>query len=45
MGKQVTAGYGDPCTWGPYLGHPNDPRTPTPWEEEDEEEEEEENEL
>ena len=28
MGKQVTAGYGDPETWGPYLGHPNDPGTP-----------------
>ena len=23
----VTAGYGDPCTWGPCTGHPNDPRT------------------
>lgn len=20
-------GYGDPCTWGPDTGHPNDPRT------------------
>ncbi len=20
-------GYGDPCTWGPAKGHPNDPRT------------------
>ena len=29
MGKQVTAGYGDSCTWGPYLGHSNDPRTKT----------------
>lgn len=29
MGTQVTAGYGDPETWGPYLGHPNDPRTNT----------------
>ena len=26
MGTQVTAGYGDPETWGPYLGHPNDSR-------------------
>lgn len=24
----VTTGYGDPETWGPYLGHPNDPGTP-----------------
>ena len=24
---RVTAGYGDPCTWGPCMGHPNDPRT------------------
>lgn len=24
---RVTAGYGDPCTWGPCTGHPNDPRT------------------
>ena len=24
---RVTAGYGDPCTWGPCIGHPNDPRT------------------
>ena len=23
---RITAGYGDPETWGPYLGHPNDPR-------------------
>nr|DAN96725.1 MAG TPA: hypothetical protein [Caudoviricetes sp.] len=29
MGKQVTAGYGDSCTWGPYLDQPNDPRTNT----------------
>ena len=29
MGKQVTAGYGDPATWAPYTGHPNDPRTNT----------------
>lgn len=29
MGTRVTAGYGDPETWGPYLGHPNDPRTNT----------------
>ena len=28
MGTQVTAGYGDPETWGPYLGHPNDSGTP-----------------
>ena len=24
----ITAGPGDPCTWGPCMGHPNDPRTP-----------------
>ena len=24
---RVTAGYGDPCTWGPCTGHQNDPRT------------------
>lgn len=24
---RVTAGYGDPETWGPCTGHPNDPRT------------------
>lgn len=24
---RVTAGYGDPVTWGPCMGHPNDPRT------------------
>lgn len=24
---RVTAGYGDPCTWGRCTGHPNDPRT------------------
>lgn len=24
---RVTAGPGDPCTWGPCMGHPNDPRT------------------
>lgn len=23
---RVTAGYGDPVTWGPCMGHPNDPR-------------------
>lgn len=23
---RVTAGYGDPCTWGKCTGHPNDPR-------------------
>lgn len=23
---KVTAGYGDPVTWGPCMGHPNDPR-------------------
>jgi hypothetical protein len=28
MGTQVTAGPGDPCTWGPCTGHPNNPRTP-----------------
>ena len=27
MKMRVTAGYGDPCTWGPCTGHPNDPRT------------------
>ena len=27
MGTQVTAGPGDTCTWGPCMGHPNDPRT------------------
>lgn len=27
MGTQyITAGYGDPDTWGQYTGHPNDPR-------------------
>lgn len=26
---RVTAGYGDPETWGPCTGHPNDPRTDT----------------
>ena len=24
----ITAGSGDSCTWGPCMGHPNDPRTP-----------------
>ena len=24
---RIQAGYGDPCTWGPCTGHPNDPRT------------------
>lgn len=24
---RVMVGYGDPCTWGPCTGHPNDPRT------------------
>lgn len=24
---RITAGPGDPCTWGPCMGHPNDPRT------------------
>lgn len=23
-----TPGYGDEATWGPYTGHPNDPRAP-----------------
>lgn len=23
---KITAGYGDPETWGPCEGHPNDPR-------------------
>lgn len=27
MKMRVTAGYGDPCTWGQCTGHPNDPRT------------------
>lgn len=26
----VTAGPGDPDTWGPPTGHPNDPRTDSP---------------
>lgn len=23
---RITAGYGDPETWGAFTGHPNDPR-------------------
>lgn len=31
----VTAGPGDPETWGPYTGHPLDPRNPGPPDDED----------
>lgn len=39
MAVRITAGYGDPETWGPNLGHPNDPRTPTRWDDDGEDEE------
>lgn len=28
--RTITAGPGDPVTWGPYTGHPHDPRAPYP---------------
>jgi hypothetical protein len=27
-GPEIKWGYGDEETWGPYAGHPNDPRAP-----------------
>jgi hypothetical protein len=42
MSGSTNYGPGDECTWGPYLGHPNDPRAPdVEYEDEDEDEDEE----
>lgn len=42
--KYMSYGFGDPATWPPFSGNPNDPRAPEPPDDYDEEYDEEDSE-